>query len=114
MISTFFTLCLLIASCLSFPQLPPGVDPVSCPNYPFCGETPAPIATAANQNTVCKASMILISNKAMNLQAALQAHAAAEAAVKAQQAQGPGLVGPSGNIGPSGLCGASGCVAFGK
>merc|ERR1712029_984920 len=84
----------LVVITSSAPQglLPPGVDPVSCPNFPFCGPSPsgAPAAPNAAQSQ------------------ALQAHAAAEAAVKAQQAQGPGLVGPSG------LCGPSGCVAFGK
>merc|ERR1712066_660448 len=88
-------LLLLAASTFSAPQLPPGVDPAICPNYPFCGAGPAP----AQDN-------------------ALAAHAAAEAAVRAQQAQFPvgasGIVGASGNIGPSGLCGPSGCVAFGK
>ena len=38
---------LLLVSTLAFPQLPPGVDPASCPNYPFCGESPAPAAPAA-------------------------------------------------------------------
>merc|ERR1711892_834129 len=83
------------------PQLPPGVDPAICPNYPFCGPSPqgAPGTPSA-------------------------AHAAAEAAVRALQAQGPGvvgasgvigpsgIVGASGNIGPSGLCGPTGCIAF--
>merc|ERR1712086_967537 len=86
------------------PQLPAGVNPAICPNYPFCGPSPqgAPGAPSA----------------------ALAAHAAAEAAVRAQQAQGPGvvgasgnigasgIVGASGNIGPSGLCGPTGCIAF--
>merc|ERR1712051_342353 len=86
---------LLAASSLSAPQLPPGVDPVACPNYPFCGAGPAPVQDNG-----------------------LAAHAAAEAAVLAKQAQFPagasGVVGPSGNIGPSGLCGPSGCIAFRK
>merc|ERR1719507_2116216 len=100
MITNTISLVLLLAvSSMSAPspQLPPGIDPATCPNYPFCGAGPAP---AAPQD------------------AALAAHAAAEAAVRAQQPQFPagasGIVGPSGNIGPSGLCGPSGCVAFGK
>merc|ERR1711892_663881 len=75
------------------PQLPPGVDPAICPNYPFCGPSPQGAPAAAPQVP------------------GLAAHAAAERAVIAQQSF-PGLVGPSGNIGPSGLCGPSGCIQF--
>ena len=28
-------------------QLPPGIDPVSCPNFPFCGPSPAEAPAAA-------------------------------------------------------------------
>ena len=34
-------LAALVAAASSLPQLPPGVDPATCPNYPFCGEGPA-------------------------------------------------------------------------
>ena len=34
-------LAALVAATSSLPQLPPGVDPAACPNYPFCGEGPA-------------------------------------------------------------------------
>ena len=33
---------LLAVTTFSAPQLPPGVDPAACPNYPFCGASPAP------------------------------------------------------------------------
>ena len=47
--SSSLVICLLVVSASSFPQLPPGIDPVSCPNYPFCGEVPAgnPVAAPA-------------------------------------------------------------------
>ena len=129
-------LAALVAAASSLPQLPPGVDPATCPNYPFCGEGPAgaPSGQSAVYITIItkvpqcpKGSHITITHfYYISSLKALAAHAAAEAAVRAQQAQGPGLVGPSGNIGPSGqvgasgnigpsgLCGPSGCVAFGK
>ena len=44
--------CLLVLSSVSaFPQLPPGVDPVSCPNFPFCGPSPTGAAPAPQANT---------------------------------------------------------------
>jgi len=73
------------------PPLPAGVNPASCPNYPFCGPAPQGARGAAST--------------------ALAAHAAAERAVIAKHSF-LGLVGPSGVIGPSGLCGPSGCVQF--
>merc|ERR1712025_157125 len=94
----------LLASGAPQGQLPPGINPAICPNYPFCGPSPAPGTNAQD--------------------AALLAHRAAEEAVRAQQnfvgVVGPsgnigpsGQVGASGNIGPSGLCGPSGCISFG-
>jgi len=98
--SSSLVICLLVVSASSFPQLPPGVDPVSCPNYPFCGEVPvgSPAAAPAQPAAV----------------PGLAAHAAAERAVigRQQQFANGGVVGASGNIGPSGLCGPSGCIAF--
>merc|ERR1712179_429838 len=82
------------------PQLPPGIDAASYPNYPFCG--PSPVGSPS---------------QAQHAQSAdLAAHAAAEAAVigRAAQFANGGVVGASGNIGPSGLCGPSGCIAFRK
>merc|ERR1711964_192995 len=87
MIKLVLVLSLAMLATRAAPQLPPGVNPATCPNYPFCGPAPQGAPSAA-----------------------LAAHAAAEAAVRAQQAQGGGSVGPSGNIGPSGLVGASGNI----
>ena len=42
MITIALVLSLLAVSSLAAPQLPPGVDPAACPNYPFCGASPAP------------------------------------------------------------------------
>merc|ERR1711935_595600 len=102
---TMFTAVLLAASlCVlssGAPQgvLPPGIDPVACPNYPFCGPSPTSTYMAPSHAGSQAASQALL------------AHQAAERAVIAQQ-QFTGLVGPSGNIGPSGLCGPSGCIQF--
>merc|ERR1712179_108664 len=53
------------------PQLPPGIDAASCPNYPFCG--PSPVGSPS---------------QAQHAQSAdLAAHAAAEAAVIGRAAQ---------------------------
>merc|ERR1712200_271486 len=67
---TISLVLLLAVSSMSAPspQLPPGIDAATCPNYPFCGAGPA---------------------QASPQDAGLAAHAAAEAAVKAQQAQFP-------------------------
>merc|ERR1711964_311322 len=92
MIKLVLVLSLAMLGTRAAPQLPPGVNPATCPNYPFCG--PAPQGAAAQPQVP-----------------GLAAHAAAERAVIAQQGF-TGLVGPSGNIGPSGLCGPSGCVQF--
>merc|ERR1712055_73485 len=90
----------LVASVLGAPkpQLPPGIDPAICPNYPFCGPSPVGAPTQAHSQQ----------------SQALLAHQAAEQAVigRAAQFANGGIVGASGNIGPSGLCGPSGCVAF--
>ena len=47
--------CLIVAT-MAFPQLPPGIDPASCPNFPFCGPSPsgAPSAPSAAQSQVEK------------------------------------------------------------
>merc|ERR1739848_439716 len=99
----------LVSVCLSAPQdiLPPGLDAAACPNFPFCGPSPADIPDVPR---AAEAKVLLTHIPGFS------AHQAAEAQVKLQQAQVAnaftGLVGASGNIGPSGLCGPSGCVAF--
>merc|ERR1711988_1868847 len=127
------SVCCLVSVCLSAPQdiLPPGLDAAACPNFPFCGPSPADIpdvpgaaAVIAAQQNVLAAERALAgpAHRAAEAKVLLthipgfSAHQAAEAQVKLQQAQVAnaftGLVGASGNIGPSGLCGPSGCVAF--
>merc|ERR1712061_546421 len=95
MMKLVLVLSLAMVATRAAPQLPPGVNPAACPNYPFCGPSPQGAPSAPAQPQV----------------PGLAAHAAAERAVIAQQSF-TGLVGPSGNIGPSGLCGPSGCVQF--
>lgn len=72
------------------PQVPPGINPAECPNYPFCGAGPS----AATSHSEAERQLI---------------------ALQQQQASAPaftGLVGPSGAIGPSGIVGPSGNIAF--
>merc|ERR1739848_950476 len=128
----------LVSVCLSAPQdiLPPGLDAAACPNFPFCGPSPADIPDVPGAAAVIAAQQRALAGPAIptaivpGLEAhraaeakvllthipGFSAHQAAEAQVKLQQAQVAnaftGLVGASGNIGPSGLCGPSGCVAF--
>merc|ERR1739848_445831 len=116
----------LVSVCLSAPQdiLPPGLDAAACPNFPFCGPSPADIpdvpgaaaVIAAQQNVLAQERALAGPAIPTAIVPGLEAHRAAEAKVKLQQAQVAhaftGLVGASGNIGPSGLCGPSGCVAF--
>ena len=81
---------LVVALAKPAPQLPPGVDPASCPNYPFCGAGPS----AATAHSEAERQLI---------------------ALQQQQAAAPaftGLVSPSGAIGPSGIVGPSGSLAF--
>ena len=82
---------LAVALAKPSPQLPPGVNPAECPNYPFCGAGPTGAESAHSE-----AERQLI-------------------ALQQQQASAPaftGLVGPSGAIGPSGIVGPSGNIAF--
>merc|ERR1712127_690297 len=110
-----------VSVCLSvvaaFPQVvyPPGLDPASCPNFPYCGPTPLEVPQVPGLAAHAAAEAQVRAAAALQVPG-LSAHAAAEAQVRAAQAQVgnqfTGLVGASGNIGPSGLCGPSGCVAF--
>merc|ERR1712168_1024065 len=110
----------LVSVCLSAPQdiLPPGLDAAACPNFPFCGPSPADIPNVPGAAAVIAAQQKVLAGPAIPtaIVPGLETHRAAEAKVKLQQAQVAnaftGLVGASGNIGPSGLCGPSGCVAF--
>merc|ERR1712183_1009919 len=101
----------LVSVCLSAPQdiLPPGLDAAACPNFPFCGPSPAEIP--AQQNVLAQERALAGPAIPTAIVPGLEAHRAAEAKVKLQQAQVAnaftGLVGASGNIGPSGLCGPS-------
>merc|ERR1712215_433807 len=76
----------LVASVLAAPkpQLPAGIDPATCPNFPFCGPSPAGAPAQANNQQ----------------SAALAAHADADQAVigHAQKFASGGIVGASGNI----------------
>merc|ERR1711926_59867 len=126
MLRLFASVCCLVSLCLSAPQdiLPPGLDAAACPNFPFCGPSPADIpdvpgaaaVIAAQQNVLAAERALAGPAQPAAIVPGLEAHQAAEAQVKLQQAQVAnaftGLVGASGNIGPSGLCGPSGCVAF--
>merc|ERR1711954_51002 len=82
----------LVVITSSAPQglLPPGVDPVSCPNFPFCG--PSPVASAQSINSAHDQALLV--------------HRQQEEAVRAAAAANPAVVGHSGNIGASGIVGA--------
>merc|ERR1712127_268621 len=80
-----------VSVCLSvvaaFPQVvyPPGLDPASCPNFPYCGPTPLEVpqvpgaaAVIAAQQQVLDAERLL-AGPAVPQVPGLAAHAAAEA-----------------------------------
>ncbi len=138
--NAFVTLMLaVVASCAAFPQLPAGVDPAACPNYPFCSNDPLAIA-ASNVDHAAKARIAQqqfdLSQPILANVPGLGEHQAAEAQVLASQGRVPGSIAHSGNearvlqaqadlvalqhqqaattftglVGPSGVVGPSGLV----
>ena len=52
----------VVAVSLAAPQdvYPPGLDPVSCPNFPYCGPTPAEIPNVSSNECAWILQQILI------------------------------------------------------
>ena len=58
MLPALLALSALLAGQLqAAPQLPPGIDPAVCPNYPFCGPAPAG-APAAPSAVSCSGEVV--------------------------------------------------------
>merc|ERR1712024_212113 len=91
MLRLLASVCCLVSVCLSAPQdiLPHGLDAAACPNFPFCGPSPADIpdvpgaaaVIAAQQNVLAQERALAGPALPTAIVPGLEAHRAAEAKV---------------------------------